>query len=48
MRFLQDHTGLEAVEYIAVGALIVAVVFGVLVVLFTAVADKLRQINAGL
>ncbi len=48
MRFLNDHLGLETVEYIAVGALLVAIVLGVLVVIFTTVADKLRQINAGL
>jgi Flp pilus assembly pilin Flp len=48
MRLLKDRRGLETVEYIAVGALVVALTLGALYLIFTRVGVKLQQINAGL
>ncbi len=48
MRLLNDTRGLETVEYIAVGALVVALTLGALYLIFTQVGVKLQQINAGL
>ena len=48
MRLLKDRRGLETVEYIAVGALVVALTLGTLYLIFAQVGARLRQINAGL
>ncbi len=46
--FWRDERGLTAIEYVAVGALVVLFLFGTLNTIFTTLRDKLQGISNGL